>query len=128
MRAWRVCAWLALLVVGHLAVASAAVAHGDDHDQCRIKEVTSVTPLSANAGTYTPPSVPSAQAVSITISLKTKGEGTCHGSLAFKRPSLSATMGRVGGGGTLPYTIQTAAGGGMQLLFSGVDPDSHRLD
>ena len=132
MRAWRIGAWLALLLAlplaGHLVAASAALAHGDDHDDCRIKEIKSVTPLSANAGTYTPPSVPSAQAVSITIGLKTKGEGTCRGSLAFNRPSLPATMGRMGGGGTLPYAVQTAAGGGTQLVFSGVDPHGHRLD
>ena len=120
--------WLALFVTGLFAATSPVIAHDDHDDDCRIKEITSVTPLSANTGTYTPPAVPSSQPIFLTINLKTKGKGTCRGSLAFNRPSLPATLGRVGGGGSLPYVIQTAAGGGTSLLFSGVDPQSHRLD
>lgn len=128
MRPLRVYAWLLLVLAWACAFPLPARAHGGgDDDECRIKEITSITPLSANAGTYTPPALPSARPVTITINLKTKGEGTCRGSLAFNnhgQPLLS----RVGGGGTLPYAIQTAAGGGTPLIFSGTDPDGHRLD
>ena len=118
--------WLIAAVAGLLAMASPAIAHDDD-DECRIKEVTSVSPLSANTDTYTPPNSPAVKAVTITVSFKTKGDGACRGSIAFNRPSLPAAMAPVGGGSSkLPYTIQSGAG--KQLLFTGVDPGSNRLD
>jgi hypothetical protein len=119
---------LGLLVLAAAgALAPAARAHDDHDDECRIKEVTSITPASANAGTYTPPALPTARPVTITINLRTDGEGTCKGSLAFNSygPPL---LQRVGGGGSMPYMIQTAAAGGTPLIYTGTDPDNRRLD
>lgn len=125
MRRARVAIWLVLLAT---AGAAPIAAHNDD-DECRIKEITSVSPLTANAGTYTMPQMPAAQAVTITIAFKTRHRGTCRGAIAFSRPNLPATMSPVGGGGgKLPYTILSAAGGGKQLIFTGIDPGSNRLD
>lgn len=82
-----------------------------------------VTPLTASTGTYTTPTAPVAQAVSITLTgtYNTNATaGTCNGAISFQRTSLPATMAKTSGGAaTLPYTIRTAAGGGNVLLFSG---------
>ena len=83
-----------------------------------------VTPLTANTGTYVAPTAPTAQAVSITITgtytkLSSSG-GPCSGALSFQRGSLPATMANTSGGSaTLPYTISTAATGGTSLIFAG---------
>lgn len=85
----------------------------------------SATPLSANTGISTPPTPPSAQPVSITISgtfLAAVGDlaGGCRAAIAFNRTSLPASMLISGGGtATLPYTLQTSSGGGNTLLYTG---------
>lgn len=116
---------------------ASVLATGDGHDQgsfwgggssCEITKVLSITPSAANLGSYTPPAVQGAVPVNITVSFKTQGSGTCKGAITFYRPTLPAAMSRVGGSGTRAYTIQTAAGGGTQLLFSSWPPSSHTLD
>jgi len=84
----------------------------------------SATPLSANTGISTPPTPPSAQPVSITISgtfLAAVGDlaGGCRAAIAFNRTSLPASMLISGGTATLPYTLQTSSGGGNTLLYTG---------
>lgn len=86
----------------------------------------SATPLSASTGTYTPPTPPSAQSVSITVSgtfLAAGGDilaGGCAAAISFNRTSLPASMLISGGGtATLPYTLQSASSGGNTLLYTG---------
>jgi hypothetical protein len=85
----------------------------------------SATPLSANTGTVTPPTPPSAQPVSIMISgtfLAAAGDlaGGCRAAISFNRTSLPASMLISGGGtATLPYTLQTSSSGGNTLLYAG---------
>jgi hypothetical protein len=95
---------------------------------CRIDKVLSVTPTMASLGTYVPPAYSSAVPVDITVSFKTEGSGTCKGAIAFYRPTLPGRMTRIGGSGARTYTIQSAAGGGTQLLFSSWPPENHTLD
>ncbi len=82
-----------------------------------------VTPLSASTGTYTPPTAPTAQAVSFTVSGTASGGllsgGTCTVAISWHRTTLPASMARTGGGATLPYTIRSLPGGGNTLLFTG---------
>ena len=82
-----------------------------------------ITPLTASTGTYTTPTAPTPQAVSITISgtyNTNASAGTCSGAISFQRGTLPATMANTSGGSaTLPYTIQSASGGGNTLLFTG---------
>lgn len=85
----------------------------------------SATPLSADTGTYAPPTPPAAQPVSITISgtfLAALGDlaGGCAAAISFKRTSLPASMLISGGGiATLPYTLQSSSSGGKTLLYTG---------
>lgn len=118
MRVWR-----------HRLAAAAAVVvmaawTGRAHATCTFNAAgLTVTPLTASTGTYTTPTAPVAQAVSITISgtYNTNATaGTCTGAISFQRGTLPASMASTSGGSaTLPYTIQTAAGGGNTLLFTG---------
>ncbi|MDX2308135.1 MAG: hypothetical protein NW216_07855 [Hyphomicrobium sp.] len=105
------------IIVAAMTVATSADA------RCTINSAgLSVSPLSANTGTYTPPTAPVAQSVTFTISgtYDTNATaGTCRVGIAFHRTSLPATMARSGGGATLPYTITTASGGGTSLLYTG---------
>lgn len=85
----------------------------------------SASPLSVSTGTYTAPTPPPAQPVSITISgtystiLGALG-GDCPVAVTFNRASLPASMAIIGGGAaTLPYTLQSAANGGATLLYTG---------
>ena len=85
----------------------------------------SATPSTASTGTVTPPTVPAAQPVSITISgtfLAALGDlaGGCAAAISFNRSSLPASMLLLGGGtATLPYTLQTSNTGGNSLLYTG---------
>lgn len=82
----------------------------------------SVTPLTENMGTYVPPDAPSAQAATFTVAGTYNNlitSGPCTVALSFNRASLPASMARTGGGATLPYTIQAAAGGGNTILYTG---------
>lgn len=84
----------------------------------------SMTPGTANSGTYTPPNAPASVPVAVTItgtySTNATG-GTCTLALSFQRASYPpATMARSGGGSTLTYTISSGTGGtGNVLLFTG---------
>lgn len=113
---------MAALYVMCLAVV-AIVASSAAHAVCTISNI-SFSPTSANAGTYTIPTAPTAQGISIVISFTTAGNGNCQFGVAFRRASLPAVMTRVGGG-TLPYTIRTQATGGTTLLFTGANPASN---
>jgi hypothetical protein len=85
----------------------------------------SASPLSASTGTYTPPTPPAAQPISITISgtfLAAVGDlaGGCAAAISFNRTSLPASMLISGGGtATLPYTLQSTSSGGNTLLYTG---------
>lgn len=108
--------WLAAVLA--LVMASAAEA------RCTINAAgLSITPTTANTGTYTPPTAPSSVAVTFTVSgtyNTNLSAGTCRVAIAFYRTSLPATMSRSGGGATLPYTITSAAGGGgNSILITG---------
>lgn len=92
----------------------------------------SITPVTSSTGTYSPPTVPTAQSVTFTVSgtYNTNATaGTCRVAISFNRASLPATMARSGGGATMPYTIRTTATGGNTLLFTGggVPPAANRL-
>lgn len=108
---------------GMLLAVMFTVASGAAHAVCTISNI-SFSPTSANAGTYTIPTAPTAQGISIVISFTTAGNGNCQFGVAFRRTSLPAVMTRVGGG-ALPYTIRTQAGGGTTLLFTGATPGSN---
>lgn len=123
-RAWRLgAALLIIAAVSLLASPASAV--------CNIATITSMSPATANTGTYTPPTAPTWQSVTLTIggTYNSLLGGTCTLSISFNRASLPASMARTGGGATLPYTIQSAAGGGNTLLYTGggVPPAANRL-
>jgi hypothetical protein len=86
---------------------------------CTIQRVTTISPTYANAGTYAPPKLSTGQPVTITIGLTTEGNGPCPGSLTFTSTGLSAAMERIGGGGTLPYTLTSAGGASVLSPLSG---------
>ena len=98
-------------------------AAGTAEAACAINAIgLTITPLTASTGTYTPPSAPSAQQVTFTVSgtYTSVLAGTCRLAVSFNRASLPASMAISGGGGaTLPYTITSAAGGGNTLLYTG---------
>jgi hypothetical protein len=107
-----------------LALAIACFGSGKAQAVCVILSATA-TPLSASTGTYTPPALPAAQPVSITINgsylaaLSDVG-GECRAAISFNRASLPASMAITGGGAaSLPYTLQSAASGGNDLLYTG---------
>lgn len=114
--------WPRVLRVWLVAVAAIACSNSASAT-CTINAAgLTVTPSSANTGTYTPPTAPAAQAVTFTITgtYNTNATaGTCRVGIAFNRASLPATMARSGGGATLPYSITTTAGGGTSLLYTG---------
>lgn len=109
-----------LLVLAAVWTSTAALA------TCTINSAgMSMTPGTANSGTYVPPTAPSSVAVAVTISgtyTTNASAGTCTVGLSFQRASYPpATMANNNGGGTtLPYTISTGSGGsGSVLLFTG---------
>jgi hypothetical protein len=111
--------WLPLIV----AIGVLALSGGRGFAICAINAAgLTVTPLTASTGTYTPPTPPTAQPTTFTVSgtyLSLLG-GVCTLGIAFHRGSLPATMTISGGGAaTLPYTIRTTAGGGTTLLYTG---------
>ena len=110
---------IAALAAGVIACACASRAEA----RCTINAAgISITPVTASTGTYTPPTAPTAKAVSFTISgtYTTNGAaGNCTASISFNRASLPASMARSGGGATMPYTIQSTAAGGNTLLYTG---------
>lgn len=120
--------WAALTVA-----AGAVLCAGSAAALCSINSTgMSVSPGTASAGTYTPPTAPTSLAVSITISgtYFSLLAGNCTLALSFQRSSYPpATMGNTGGGSaTLPYTITSAfGGGGTTLLFSSGSPGSNVL-
>lgn len=80
----------------------------------------SISPVTANTGTYTPPTAPTTQSVTFIVNgtLTTTGfGGTCRIGIAWHRSSLPASMARSGGGATLPYTITSS--GGSSVLYTG---------
>ena len=102
------------------------------HAICVSMVATNISPATANTGTYTPPSgLPGSQKVDITVSgtYISLLPGTCNGAIGFNRATLPASMARTGGGATLPYTLQSLAGGGNSLLFTGagVPPPANRV-
>jgi hypothetical protein len=81
-----------------------------------------ICPVTASTGIYTPPTTPTAQPVSFSITgtYTSVAGGTCTVAISYNRASLPASMAISGGGGaTLPYTITSAAGGGNTLLYTG---------
>ncbi len=107
-----------------LGILAQALACGTAHAVCNITSTgMSMSPGTANTGTYTFPNAPGPQVISVTITgrYSVSGGGTCSLALSFQRSSYPpATMASTSGGGaTLPYTIQSAAGGGNTLLFTG---------
>jgi hypothetical protein len=110
-------------LLGVAVAGMASVSASPAYAVCAINALgLSVTPSSASTGTYTFPTAPTAQTISITVSgtyFSLLG-GTCTGSISFHRASLPASMAITGGGSaTLPYTIQTAPTGGNTLLYTG---------
>lgn len=105
------------------ALALLALSAGGAMATCTISGVgMTLSPGAASAGTYTAPTAPTSQAVSITVtgvySTNATG-GTCNGAVSFQRASLPPTMAGTGTA-TLPYTITSASGGGGNaLLFTG---------
>jgi len=81
-----------------------------------------ISPSSASTGTYTAPTAPAAQSGSIVVSGTYNTDfagGTCNIAISFQRGSYPPATMSTTGGATLPYTIQTSAGGGNTLLFTG---------
>ena len=82
-----------------------------------------ITPVTASTGTYTPPTAPTAQSVTFALSgtynSTTAANPICTVAISFNRASSPVTMARSGGGATLPYTIQSTAGGGNTLIYIG---------
>ena len=118
MKASRIISALASLIC-------CVAASSDGWALCTINAASiTVTPLTASTGTYTAPTAPTSQNLTITVAgtyNSTASGNTCTVGLSFQRPSLPATMLITGGGtATLPYSITTAAsGGGSSLLFTG---------
>lgn len=107
-----------------IAIAIAlALWSGAAQARCTINSAgLSITPLTASTGTYTPPTAPTAQAVTFTISgtyTTTATAGTCRAAISFNRATLPASMARSGGGTAMPYTARSTATGGNTLLFTG---------
>jgi hypothetical protein len=87
----------------------------------------SASPLAASTGTYTPPALPNAQAVSIQVNITYLAlvAGTCTLAMSFHRSTLPASMVLVGGGtATMPYSLQTSSSGGNSLFYTGGLPDA----
>ena len=107
-----------------MAVAFTAIGSDKASALCSILSANA-TPLTANTGTYTPPTAPAAQPVSITISgsfIAAVGDlaGGCRAAISFNRATLPASMLISGGGtATLPYTLQSSSSGGNTLLYTG---------
>jgi hypothetical protein len=98
---------------------------------CTVNSITSVTPTSASTGTYTYPTSPTSQSVTLSVIVNyTSALGdSCRIALSFRRATLPATMLLSGGGATLPYTVTSAAGGGNTLLFtSGTPASGNRIE
>jgi hypothetical protein len=121
--------WASISAVAFLWLLTCAPANA----VCLITSITSVTPSTANAGTYTAPVSPTAQPININVQgvyLAVLG-GTCSVGISFNRASLPASMAISGGGSaTLPYTIRSLSGGGNTLLYvgSGIPGAANRLE
>jgi hypothetical protein len=91
---------------------------------CTINTNFTVTTLTFNTGTYTPPTAPSPQLLAMSVSGTYNSNGSsaqplCTVAMSFNRASAPVTMARTGGGATMPYTIQSAPGAGNTLIFTG---------
>ena len=117
---------LALLVLGlHLPASTAALAI------CTVNSITNVTPTSASTGTYTYPTTPTSQSVTLSVTLNyTSALGdACRIALSFRRATLPASMLLSAGSATLAYTVTSAAGGGNTLLYtSGTPASGNRIE
>lgn len=118
MTSMRKSALIILAMLAFLGSATSARA------QCLLSSIASVSTTVANLGTYTAPTPPSVQAISIVVGVNYLGTGllgvTCSVSLYFSRPSLPAEMTIIGGGtATLPYTLQSASSGGNSIINTG---------
>jgi hypothetical protein len=106
-------------------LATLIVACGQAHATCNVNAAgMSMTPGTASTGTYTAPTVPTAQAIAVTITgtyTTNNTGGTCTLALSFQRATYPpATMANTSGGAaTLPYLIQSASGSGNTILFTG---------
>lgn len=94
------------------------------HASCTINAAgLTITPTTANTGTYTPPTAPGSVGVTFTVSgtyNTTASAGTCRVAIAVYRATLPASMARSGGGATLSYVVTSAAsGGGNSILITG---------
>jgi hypothetical protein len=112
-----------ILRLALLAVA-AAMMSGAAEARCTINAAgLSITPVTASTGTYTPPTTPTSQAVTFTVTgtynSTTATNPICGVAISFNRATLPASMTRTTGGATMPYTITSAAGGGNTLLYTG---------
>lgn len=115
-----------------LLFALAAIGLGSEaRAACVISNITSVSTTVANLGTYTSPTTPAEQIISITVQGQYISAGFtsagCDLGMYFVRSSLPASMTVTGGGSaTLPYTFGTASGGGNSIIHTGagVPPNS----
>lgn len=117
---------LALLALGlQLPISTDALA------LCTVNSVTSITPTSASTGTYTYPTAPTSQSVTLSIVVNyTAALGdACRIALSFQRATLPPTMLLAAGSATLPYTVTSSAGGGNTLLHtSGTPASGNRIE
>jgi hypothetical protein len=85
----------------------------------------SVAPLTASTGTYTPPNMPAAQPLDITVTgtfsaVLGNVAGGCMIAVSFNRTSLPATMGLTSGGSaSMNYALQSSSSGGNVLMTTG---------
>ncbi len=113
------------MIAAMSALACIVLASSEASAVCNINGAgMTLNPGTASTGTYTAPTAPTSQAISVTITgtyTTNATGGTCTLALSFQRAAFPpATMANTGGGGaTLPYTITSAAGGGNTLLFTG---------
>lgn len=115
------------LVIGGLSTLDSAKA--DCTGGGTIQSMT-ITPLSANLGSYTPPGAAPADVllpIVLNYTVSTGAHGSCQFALGFQRPTLPATMSRNGGGSTtVPFTVQRS--NGPSLLYSGVPLATNPFD
>lgn len=92
----------------------------DAHAACTITGFSTITPSSANVGSYTVSTTPSTYAFTFTVSMtiSTTG-GACKGALALQRNSAPAQMLiSPAGASTLPYDV-TAVGSSASVIHFG---------
>lgn len=112
------------VLVGRILLAAAALqlVCSQAHAICTINAAgLSITPVSVNLGTYTPPTAPAAVPINFTISgtYTALVSGQCTVAISFNRASLPATMLLISGSTTLPYGISSTASGSDTLIFTG---------